>query len=72
MGLNMNAQNMTLVSVGCYLGCAILIVIGGKAMDLGSVIIVLYILNLLFWAIFPATFHSRVKKLSKTLNIVWP
>ncbi len=67
---NIEAQNKTVLSAGCYIVCAIIIVVNAKRLE--GIAMVLYILNLLWWVGYQGHFHGKIKRMSKKLNIVWP
>ena len=69
--MNLVAFNKTLIAVGAYIVCAIVIgVIFANIM--GVYFLIPYFINLIFWVAYQDHFHRKVKKLSKELNIVWP
>lgn len=70
--INLKAQNKTMLSVGAYICCAIVIVVFSRSMRLGGIFIIPYLINLVFWVGFQGYYQGKLKKLSRELNIVWP
>ena len=65
------AFSKTLVAVGAYVACAIVIVLA-FAEAMGVYIVIPYLINMIFWVGYQDHFHRKAKKLARELNIVWP